>query len=73
MTQVALPLLRRGHGRVVNIGSISGRIATPVLGAYAASKFAVEALTDALRFEVQPWVIDLALIEPGAVDSPICE
>jgi len=73
VTQAALPLLRRGHGRVVNIGSISGRIATPVIGAYAASKFAVEALTDALRVEVQPWGIDVALIEPGAVATPIWE
>ena len=62
-----------GPGRVVNIGSISGRMATPVLGAYAASKFAVEALTDALRIEVQPWGIDVALIEPGAVATPIWE
>lgn len=73
VTQAALPLLRRGRGRVVNIGSISGRMATPVVGAYAASKFALEALTDALRLEVQPWGIDVALIEPGAVATPIWE
>jgi short-subunit dehydrogenase len=73
VTQAALPLLRRGRGRVVNIGSISGRMATPVIGAYAASKFAVAALTDALRVEVQPWGIDVALIEPGAVATPIWE
>lgn len=73
VTQAALPLLRRARGRVVNIGSISGRMATPVVGAYAASKFAVEALTDALRLEVQPWGIDVALIEPGAVATPIWE
>ena len=73
VTQAALPLLRLGRGRIVNIGSISGRMATPVIGAYAASKFAVEALTDALRVEVQPWGIDVALIEPGAVATPIWE
>jgi NAD(P)-dependent dehydrogenase (short-subunit alcohol dehydrogenase family) len=73
VTQASLPLLRRGRGRVVNMGSISGRMATPVIGAYAASKFAVEALTDALRVEVQPWGIDVALIEPGAVATPIWE
>jgi NAD(P)-dependent dehydrogenase (short-subunit alcohol dehydrogenase family) len=73
VTQAALPLLRRGRGRIVNMGSISGRMATPVVGAYAASKFAVEALTDALRVEVQPWGIDVALIEPGAVATPIWE
>lgn len=71
VTQAALPLLRRGHGRIANIGSISGRMAMPVLGPYAASKFAVEALTDSLRVEVQPWGIEVALIEPGAVATPI--
>jgi NAD(P)-dependent dehydrogenase (short-subunit alcohol dehydrogenase family) len=73
VTQAALPLLRRRCGRIVNIGSISGRMATPVVGAYAASKFALEALTDALRLEVQPWGIEVALIEPGAVATPIWE
>lgn len=71
VTQAALPLLRRGRGRIVNIGSISGRMAMPVLGPYAASKFAVEALSDALRVELQPWGIDVALIEPGPVATPI--
>ena len=73
VTQAALPLLRQSRGRIVNIGSISGRMATPVLGAYSASKFAVEALTDALRLEVQPWGIEVSLIEPGAVATPIWE
>ncbi len=71
VTQVFLPLLRRGRGRVVNMGSISGRAATPLLGAYAASKHAVEALTDSLRVELTPWDIEVSVIEPGAVATPI--
>jgi len=73
VTQAVLPLLRRGRGRIVNMGSIAGRMATPFLAPYGASKFAVEALTDALRLEVQPWNISVAVIEPGAVATPIWE
>jgi len=71
VTQAFLPLLRRGRGRIVNMGSISGRMVTPLLAPYGASKFAVEALTDALRLEVRPWGIAVAVIEPGAVATPI--
>jgi NAD(P)-dependent dehydrogenase (short-subunit alcohol dehydrogenase family) len=71
VTRAFLPLLRRGRGRIVNVGSISGRMATPALGAYSASKFALGALTDSLRVEVQPWGIDVALVEPGPVATPI--
>ncbi len=70
-TQAFLPLLRRARGRIVNIGSISGRMATPFLGPYSASKFAMEALTDALRVEVQPWGIKVAIVEPGAIKTPL--
>jgi NAD(P)-dependent dehydrogenase (short-subunit alcohol dehydrogenase family) len=73
VTQALLPLLRRGRGRVVNMGSIAGRMSTPFLGPYAASKFALEALTDALRVELQPWGIHVAIIEPGAIATPIWE
>lgn len=73
VTQVFLPLLRKGRGRVVNIGSISGRLATPLLGPYCASKHAVEALTDALRVELRPWKLDVSVIEPGAVATAIWE
>ena len=55
VTQAFLPLLRRGRGRIVNMGSIAGRGTIPLLGPYSASKFALEALTDALRMELQPW------------------
>ncbi|MBN1219165.1 MAG: SDR family NAD(P)-dependent oxidoreductase [Anaerolineae bacterium] len=71
VTQAFLPLLRLGRGRIVNMGSISGRVATPFLGPYAASKFALGALNDALRVELRPWGIEVCLIEPGAVDTPI--
>lgn len=73
VTQAFLPLLRRARGRIVNMSSISGRMATPLLGPYAASKFALEALTDALRLELQPWGITVSLVEPGAVATPIWE
>jgi NAD(P)-dependent dehydrogenase (short-subunit alcohol dehydrogenase family) len=71
VTQALLPLLRAGRGRIVNIGSIGGRMATPFLGAYAASKFALEALNDALRLELRPWRVHVSIIEPGAVATPI--
>ncbi|NWF74817.1 MAG: SDR family oxidoreductase [Nitrospirae bacterium] len=73
VTQAFLPLLRRGRGRIVNMGSIAGRGTIPLLGPYSASKFALEALTDALRMELQPWGIDVSIIEPGAIATPIWE
>jgi NAD(P)-dependent dehydrogenase (short-subunit alcohol dehydrogenase family) len=71
VTQAVLPKLRRARGRVVFMSSVSGRVSTPLLGAYAASKFAIEALGDALRLEVAPWGIHVSLIEPGAIDTEI--
>ena len=73
VTQAFLPLIRTARGRIVNMGSISGRMATPFLGAYGASKFALEALTDALRLELAPWNISVSIIEPAAVATPIWE
>jgi NAD(P)-dependent dehydrogenase (short-subunit alcohol dehydrogenase family) len=73
VTQAFLPQLRAARGRIVNMGSISGRMATPFVGAYAASKFALEALTDALRLELAPWGISVSIIEPGSVATPIWE
>lgn len=73
VTQAFLPLLRRGRGRIVNMGSIAGRGTIPLLGPYSASKFALEALTDALRMELQPWGIHVSIIEPGAIATPIWE
>ena len=73
VTQAFLPLLRRGRGRIVNMGSIAGRGTIPLLGPYSASKFALEALTDALRMELHPWGIQVSIIEPGAITTPIWE
>ena len=71
VTQACLPLLREGGGRVVNVGSVSGRVASPFVGAYAASKFAMEALTDSLRRELAPWGLHVAVVQPGRVATPI--
>jgi NAD(P)-dependent dehydrogenase (short-subunit alcohol dehydrogenase family) len=71
VTRACLPLIRRARGRVVHIGSISGRMAAPFSGAYAASKHAVEALCDALRLELAPEGISVSVIEPGQVRTPI--
>ena len=73
VTQAMLPLVRAARGRIVNIGSVSGRIAAPYLGLYAGSKFALEALTDSLRVEVRHWGISVSIVEPGCVATPIWE
>jgi NAD(P)-dependent dehydrogenase (short-subunit alcohol dehydrogenase family) len=71
VTQAVLPLLRASRGRIVNMGAIAGRVALPFLGPYSASKFAFEALTDALRVELLPWGISVSIIEPSQVATPI--
>lgn len=70
-TQAFLPLVRAARGRIVNVGSISGRIVAPCLGPYAASKFALEALTDALRVELRKGGISVSIVEPDTVKTPI--
>jgi NAD(P)-dependent dehydrogenase (short-subunit alcohol dehydrogenase family) len=71
VTQAFLPLLRQSKGRIINIGSVLGRLAIPFMGAYSATKFALEGLTDALRIELHPWSIQVSLIEPGTVATPL--
>jgi NAD(P)-dependent dehydrogenase (short-subunit alcohol dehydrogenase family) len=71
VTQAVLPSLRAAKGRIVNIGSIGGRVGTPFLGPYASSKAAIRSLSTALRGELRPWGIWVALVEPGAIDTPI--
>ena len=68
LTQLVLPAMRRSRsGRIVNIGSMGGRITFPVGGFYHATEYAVEAISDALRVEVKPFGIDVILVEPGLV------
>lgn len=71
VTQAMLPALRRGRGRVVNMTSIGGRLATAYLAPYNASKFALEAVTDSLRQEMRQFAVHVIAIEPGAVATPI--
>ena len=70
VVQALLPALRRRRGRIVLMGSISGRSALPFLGAYAMSKFALEAMADALRVELAPFGIHVAIVEPGTIATP---
>lgn len=70
-TQTFLPLIRQGRGRIINMGSLAGRASMPFMAPYAASKHALEAVTDALRIELQPWGIRVAIIEPGAIATPL--
>jgi NAD(P)-dependent dehydrogenase (short-subunit alcohol dehydrogenase family) len=71
VTQAMLPLVRRAEGRIVFLASIGGRIAFPFGGPYHASKFATEAIGDVFRQELRPWGIEVAIIEPGSIDTPI--
>jgi short-subunit dehydrogenase len=71
LTQLVLPGMRRqGRGRILNVSSMGGRITLPGGAFYHASKYAVEALSDALRMEVAQFGIDVVLIEPGPVKTP---
>jgi NAD(P)-dependent dehydrogenase (short-subunit alcohol dehydrogenase family) len=69
--QAFMPNIREATGRIVNVSSIGGRFALPMVGPYAASKHALEAVSDSLRRELRPWGIHVSVIEPGAVVTPI--
>src|SRR5262245_9311999 len=69
VTQAVLPRLRESRGRVVFISSVNGQLSMPLIGAYCASKFALEAAADALRMELRPWHISVAIIEPAQTDT----
>ena len=71
VTQALLPALRTARGRVVIVGSIAGRSALPFLGGYAITKFALEAMADSLRLELAPDGIEVSLVEPGTIATPI--
>ena len=70
LCQLVLPAMRKQHsGRIVNISSVAGKTVFYYGGWYHVSKFAVEALSDALRIEVQPFGIDVVIIEPGSIKT----
>jgi NAD(P)-dependent dehydrogenase (short-subunit alcohol dehydrogenase family) len=73
VTQALLPAIRRGHGRIVFLSSIGGRIGFPLTGAYHAAKFGIEAVGDVFRQELRPWGIAVSIVEPGSIDTPIWE
>jgi NAD(P)-dependent dehydrogenase (short-subunit alcohol dehydrogenase family) len=71
MIRTVVPQMRRqGSGRIINISSIAGRRSTPGNGAYSATKFAVEALSDTLRWELAPFGIQVVITEPGSISTP---
>lgn len=69
VTQAVLPRLRESRGRIVFISSVNGRLSMPLVGAYAASKFALEAAADAMRMELRPWRIPVVIVEPAQTDT----
>ncbi len=74
MCQLVLPGMReQGYGRIINVSSMGGNFTTPGNGAYHASKYAVESFTDALRYEVQPFGVDVVSVQPTGVRTPFVE
>jgi NAD(P)-dependent dehydrogenase (short-subunit alcohol dehydrogenase family) len=74
MCQLVLPGMRRQRsGRIVNVSSMGGRLVFPGGGAYHATKFAVEAISDALRFEVRGFGVDVVLVEPGLIKTEFAD
>jgi short-subunit dehydrogenase len=68
VTRAFLPrMIERRAGRIINVSSVGGRLTLPYFGVYSSTKYAVEALSDALRYELRPFGIDVALIEPGVI------
>ena len=73
VTRALLPAVLRARGHIVNMSSIGGRVANPLFGPYSASKFALEAMSDALRREVAPQGVRVVVVEPGGIATPIWE
>ena len=71
VTQRFLPLVRAAHGRIVLISSVGGRVATPFMGAYHAAKFGLEAVGDSLRQELKRFGVEVVIVEPGTIATPI--
>lgn len=73
VTQAFLPLIRQAQGRIINIGSVGGKITSPFYGALCASKYALEAINDALRLELHQWGIHVILIAPTSISTPAAD
>ena len=73
MTQAVLPTMRnqKGGGTIVNISSVGGQIGVPILSAYNSTKFAMEGLSEAMSYELEPFGIKVILIEPGFIKTNI--
>jgi short-subunit dehydrogenase len=74
VTRAFLPaMMKRRQGRIVNVTSLGGRLTFPFMGAYNSTKYALESLSDALRFELRPFGIDVAIIEPGVINTKFAD
>jgi NAD(P)-dependent dehydrogenase (short-subunit alcohol dehydrogenase family) len=73
VTQKFLPMVRKARGRIVYTGSVGGKISNPFMSCYTGTKFALEALVDSLRLEVEPHGVKVSLIEPGAIRTPMLD
>ncbi len=71
VTRGAIPMIRRGNGRICFVGSVSGRMGSPLMGPYAGSKFAIEGIAQSLREELRPWDIEVSVVEPGPIKTAI--
>lgn len=71
LTQAFLPMIRKSKGRIVNMSSLAGRLSQPFLSPYCASKHALEAVSDSLRIEMEPFGVDVVVVQPGSIKTPI--
>ncbi|WP_436792580.1 SDR family oxidoreductase [Actinospongicola halichondriae] len=71
VTRGAIPMIRRGNGRICFVGSVSGRMGSPLMGPYSGSKFAIEGIAQSLREELRPWDIEVSVVEPGPIKTAI--
>jgi NAD(P)-dependent dehydrogenase (short-subunit alcohol dehydrogenase family) len=71
--QVCLPLIRQARGRIINVGSVGGRVTIPFGGPLCSSKYALESVNDALRMELRPWGIHVVLVAPGTIRTPAAD
>jgi NAD(P)-dependent dehydrogenase (short-subunit alcohol dehydrogenase family) len=72
--KAVLPSMRaRGRGLIINVGSLGGLVGLPYQGVYSATKFALEGLTESLRYELRPFGVDVTIVEPGDIETPITD